>query len=171
MQCLYPILTHNYACNSCCIIILLHKLLFENVFYSQSQQQYLYNHFLTLHMYIMCHFMFIASTAPQPNVVITSSQSAPFFVGTALNLTCTITNVENGYEITVEWSGPRNISGDRYNVSSVNGSGNIYIVHLIIDPVMVQDEGIYTCIAIITGGSSNQLHNTSGAITVTVISK
>ena len=44
-----------------------------------------------------------------------------------------------------------------------------YIVRLIIDPVMIQDEGIYTCTAII--GSTNQLLNASDAITVNVISK
>ena len=57
-----------------------------------------------------------------------------------------------------------------YNLSHVSGSGNIYIVHLIIDPVMVQDEGMYTCTAIITNGSTNQLLNASDAITVNVIS-
>ena len=125
-------------------------------------------------MYIMCHFIFITSTAPQPNVVITSSQSAPFFVGTTLNLTCTATfhtNVENGGEIRAEWSGPRDISRDGYNVSRVSGSESTYIVRLIIDPVMIQDEGIYTCTAIITNGSTNQLLNASNAITVNVISK
>ena len=79
--------------------------------------------------------------------------------------------MENGDEIRIEWSGPRNISGDMYNVSHVSGSGSIYIVYLIIDPVMVQDEGMYTCTAIITNGSTNQLLNVSDAITVNVISK
>ena len=79
--------------------------------------------------------------------------------------------MENGDEIKIEWSGPRNISGDMYNFSRVSGSGSIYIVRLIIDPVMVQDEGIYTCTAIITNGSTNQLLNASDAITVNVISK
>ena len=122
----------------------------------------------------MCHFIYITSTAPQPNVVITSSQSAPFFVGTTLNLTCTATfhtNVENGDEIRAEWSGPRNISRDGYNVTHVSGSESIYIVHLIIDPVMIQDEGIYTCTVIITNGSTNLLLNASDAIFVNVISK
>ena len=58
-----------------------------------------------------------------------------------------------------------------YNLSLVSGSGSIYIVHLIIDPVMVQDEGMYTCTAIITNGSINRLLNASDAITVNVISK
>ena len=118
----------------------------------------------------MCHL----HSALQFNVVITSTHSAPFFVGTAHNLTCTATfhtNVENGDEIRIEWSGPRDISGDMYNVSLVSGSGSIYSVHLIIDPVMIQDEGMYTCTAIITNGSTNQLLNASAAITVNVISK
>ena len=123
--------------------------------------------------YIQC-VTIITSTALQFNVVITSSQSFPFFVGTTLNLTCTATfhtNVENGDEIKIEWSGPRNISGDMYNVSHVSDSGNIYIVRLIIDPVMVQDEGMYTCTAIITNGSTNQPLNASDTITVNVISR
>ena len=126
-----------------------------------------------MYMYVY-NVIFITSAAPQPNVVITSSQSFPFFVGTALNLTCTATfhtNVENGEEITVEWSGPRDISRDEYNVSHVSRSMSIYIVRLIIDPVMIQDEGIYTCTAIITNGSTNHLLNASDAITVNVISK
>ena len=125
-------------------------------------------------MYIMYHFIFITSTAPQPNVVITSSQSFPFFVGTTLNLTCTATfhtNMEDGEEIRAEWSGPRDISRDTYNVSHVSGSESTYIVRLIIDPVMIQDEGIYTCTAIINNGSTNQLLNASDAIIVNVISK
>ena len=52
--------------------------------------------------------------------------------------------MENGNEIRVEWSGPRDISGDLYSVSRVSGSGNIYSVRLIIDPLMVQVEGMYT---------------------------
>ena len=79
--------------------------------------------------------------------------------------------MENGEEIRAEWSDPRNISRDGYNVTHVSGSESIYIVHLIIDPVMIQDEGIYTCTAIITNRSTNQLLNASDAITVNVISK
>ena len=102
------------------------------------------------------------------------SQLPFLLVATTLNLTCTATfhtNVENDEEIIAEWNDPRNISRDGYNVSHVSGSKSIYIVHLIIDPVMIQDEGIYTCTAIITNGSTNRLLNASDAITVNVISK
>ena len=84
---------------------------------------------------------------------------------------CTVTIVENGDKIRAEWSGPSAISVDRYNVSHISGSGSIYSVHLIIDSLMVQDEGMYICTAIFTNGSTNQLLNASDAITVNFISK
>ena len=86
-------------------------------------------------MYIMCHFTFITSKAPQPNVVII--RQLPFF-GDSTNLTCTVafhTNVE----IRDECNGPRAIAGDRFNASRnashVSGSGSIYSVCLITDPL------------------------------------
>ena len=67
------------------------------------------------------------------NVIVTSSQSAPF-VGTALNLTYTVAFHTN-MEIRTECSGPRTISWDRYNASCVSGSGSVYSVRLITNPL------------------------------------
>ena len=100
-----------------------------------------------------------------PQGTITTNRTAPFYAGTGLILTCNAmlhTNVDNGV-VTFEWSGPTDISGKRYTVRRV--IVDEWIVNsLIISPLLVQDDGMYTC-TVVYGG--NQHSTTTKEITIT----
>ena len=102
---------------------------------------------------------------------VTVSHTAPLYVGTSLTLTCTVTldpNVDNGENITTEWSGPKDISGGRYAVTAASGSGSTYTGSLTISPLADQDDGTYTCTGTVTGGTNVQQANASGDVTINV---
>ena len=108
------------------------------------------------------------STAPEPDVTITSSHNFPYFAGTVLNLTCTArlhANVDNGEKVIAEWSGPMDIPGERYTISFVSGP-RVYIICLTISSLAIQDEGLYNCTGKITGDSSAKLATASDAISI-----
>ena len=65
-------------------------------------------------------------------------------------------NVDNRERVVTEWSGPRDISGDRYSVTGAIGSGSTYTDSLTISPLGVQDDGKFTCTATVTGVQSKQ---------------
>ena len=95
----------------------------------------------------------------------------PRFAGTALTLTCTATmhsNVDNGEMVTAEWTGPSSITDERYTVSIVADTRTNYTVRLTISSLTVQDNGMYTCTATISGDSSSR-H--SSALRVDVLCK
>ena len=105
---------------------------------------------------------------------ITFSRTPPLYAGTGLTLTCTVTldpNVDNGERVVTEWSGPRDISGDRYSVTGVSGSGSTYTDSLTISPLADLDDGTYTCTVTVTGGSNVQQVTASDNVTVTVMGK
>ena len=112
---------------------------------------------------------------PPPDVTVTLNYTPPLYAGTGLTLTCTVIldpNVDNGERVMTEWSGPRDISGDRYSVTGTSGSGSTYTDSLTISPLADLDDGTYTCTVTVTGGSNVQ-HVTSSDddVTITVTGK
>ena len=116
--------------------------------------------------------MFLFShSVPPPDVDVTVSHTAPLYAGTSLTLTCTVTldpNVDNGENITTEWS---DISRGRYSVTAASGSGSTYTGSLTISPLADQDDGTYTCTGTVTGGTNVLQATASDAVTITVMGK
>ena len=106
---------------------------------------------------------------------ITVSRTAPLYVGTDLTFTCTIAldqNVDNNEMIVIEWNGLQGIPQERYSVTNASGSGNIYTGTLTISPLADQDDGVYTCMVTVTGGTNVQHTTASDAVdSITVMSK
>ena len=112
------------------------------------------------------------SVVPIPELRISPNRTAPLYAGTGLTLTCTAiihNNMDNSLEITAEWSGPRNISGERYTISHMTHSGDFNLFTLTISPLTIQDEGIYFCHVTTTVGS--QLATTNTTVGINVMSK
>ena len=111
---------------------------------------------------------------PPPDVTATLNYTSPLYAGTGLTLTCTVTldpNVDNGERVVTEWSGPRDISGDRYSVTGASGSGSTYTDSLTISPLADLDDGTYTCTVTVTGGSNVQQVTASDDVNITVLGK
>ena len=125
-------------------------------------------------MTLFTHFLPLANLADSvPDVNISLSRNTLLYTNTTLNLTCTTTrhcNLNTGEEITATWSGPRDITGERYTISQSTFSQGIN-VSLTISPLTVQDEGVYTCNMTVSGGSRNQSINASDAVWINVFSK
>ena len=57
--------------------------------------------------------------------------------------------------VSVTWTGPRPIPGERYSVTEASGFGGTYTGGLTISPLAEgQDDGQYTCSVTVSGGSS-----------------
>ena len=102
----------------------------------------------------------------QPDVDITLSRTAPLHTGGNLTLTCTVTldpNVDTDVMVVTKWSGPGDISGERYSTIPASGSGTTYTSSLTISHITDQDDGIYTCTCNVTatGRSNTQLATAS----------
>ena len=79
-------------------------------------------------------------------MVVTASYTTPPYAGSSLTLTCTVTldpNVDNDENVTASWSGPSDISGERYLISVASGSGSTYTSNLTISSLVDQDNGTY----------------------------
>ena len=123
----------------------------------------LYTHFV--------HLTILADSGPDVNISL--SRNTPLYSGTTLNLTCTTTrhcNLNTGEEITATWSGPRNITGERYTITQLTFSRRINI-SLTISPLTVENKGVYTCNTTVSGESRNQSINASDAVWINVLSK
>ena len=79
--------------------------------------------------------------------------------------------MNNGERVVTKWSGLRDISGYRYSVTGVSGSGSTYADSLTISPLAYLDNGTYMCTVTVTGGSNVQQVTASDDITVTVMGK
>ena len=103
-------------------------------------------------------YSFIA--VPAPYVVVTVAYTTPLYAGSSLTLTCTVTldpNVDNSENVTASWSGPIDITGERFLVTAANGSGSTYISHLTITALADQGNGTYTCTGLVTGENEQQV--------------
>ena len=61
-----------------------------------------------------------------PEVNISLSRNTPLYTGTTITLKCTATlhfNVGTDIEATTTWSGPRNVTGERYTISQSTSRG------------------------------------------------
>ena len=102
---------------------------------------------------------------------VTLNRTAPLYAGTGLTLTCTVTldpNVNNHESVRIEWSGPIEIFGEKFSITTVRASGrtNTYMGNLTISPLADQDGGTYTCTGTVTGAANIQQANASDVITV-----
>ena len=117
--------------------------------------------------------MFFHSSVPQPDVILILNQNTPLYAGSVLTLTCTVTldpyvDKSENIIVVIEWSGLRNISGDRYSITPAVNSNSIYTSNLTISHLETQDSGIYTCTVTVTGGQYVQPADVSHSISITV---
>ena len=71
--------------------------------------------------------------------------------------------------VSVTWTGPRPIPGQRYSVMEASGSGETYTGSLTISPLAEgQDDGQYTCSVRVNGGSSVSMATGSDAVAIHV---
>ena len=90
---------------------------------------------------------------------ITVSRTTPLYSGGSLTFTCTVTldrNLYNGERVVIQWSGPRDISGERYSTIPASGSDTTYTGSLTIRPLVDLDDGTYTCTVTVIGRSNTQ---------------
>ena len=104
------------------------------------------------------------------------NNAVPLYAGTTLTLTCTVTldpNVDSRVYVRTEWSGPIEISGERYSITNAHVSGrtNTYTGSLTISPLADQDGGTYICTATVTGGTYVQQSTGSDDYVIPIISK
>ena len=115
-------------------------------------------------------------SVPQPDVNVNINQNTPLYAGSILTLTCTVTldfyvDESGSIIVAMEWSNLRNISGNRYSITSTLNSGNIYTSNLTISHLETQDSGIYTCSVTISGGDYVHQADASSSISITVDQK
>ena len=63
------------------------------------------------------------------NTLFLTVYTTPLYVGSSLTLTYTVTldpNVDNDENVTASWSGPSDITGEKYLVTAASGSGSTY---------------------------------------------
>ena len=107
---------------------------------------------------------------------ITISQNTPLYAGSILILSCVVTldpyvDDSENIIVAIEWSGLRNISGNRYSITPTVNSNSVYTSNLTISHIETQDSGIYTCTLMVTGGHYVQHADASDSISITVDQK
>ena len=120
-------------------------------------------------------YSFFSVTVPTPTVVISTNHSGPFYIGTDLTLTCTVTlnpDVNSNESVTIAWIGPSNITGERYSITSVSGSGEHFTSSLTISSLAEgEDSGQYTCNVRVIGESNVLEAASSDDIFINVLGK
>ena len=80
--------------------------------------------------------------------------------------------MDTDVSVSVTWTGPRTIPGERYSVMEASGSGGTYTGSLTISPLAEgQDDGQYTCSVTVSGGSSVLEATNSDSTTIHVMGK
>ena len=77
--------------------------------------------------------------------------------------------MDNGERVVTKWSGPRDISGERYSTIPASGSGTTYTGNLTIRPLADKDDGTYTCTVTVTGRSNAQQATASNITEIIVM--
>ena len=93
-------------------------------------------------------------------MTVTATYTTPLYVGNTITLTCNVIldlYVDNNETVTISWSGPSDISGERYLVTAASGSGSTYTDSLTIRCLTDQDNGTYTCTGIVTRENEQQV--------------
>ena len=103
---------------------------------------------------------------------VTYNRSGDLHAGTSLTFTCTVTlysNVDSNESVVTSWSGIQDITEQRYSVTGASGSGGSYAGSLTISPLAEQDDGTYTCIVTVIGGTNIMQTTATDNITITVM--
>ena len=80
--------------------------------------------------------------------------------------------MDTDVSVSVTWTGPRTIPGERYSVMEASGSGGTFTGSLTISPLAEgQDDGQYTCSVTVSGGSSVLEATSSNSTIFQVIGK
>ena len=110
--------------------------------------------------------LFILPSVP-PSDVELSLRPEPFYAGTTLTLTCTVSvdpNVNNNEKVVIKWTPAQ---GGRISVdTTVRVSNSSYESSLTINPLAKEDSGIFVCMGIIIGGSSSATDTSNISIEV-----
>ena len=124
----------------------------------------------SIHIFVCTFYnVILIFLVPPPNVTVSSSYPPPYYAGSGVNFSCTVTlhpSVDNNEFVSVEWSGLDHISGFRYSLIYPEIFASIILT---ISPLADQDDGILTCTGTVTGGTSNQ--SASNSVDVTIIVK
>ena len=109
-------------------------------------------------------------------MILIVNQKTPLYAGSILTLTCAVTlepyvDESENIIVAIEWSGLRNISGNRYSITPAVNSSNMYTSNLTISHLETQDSGIYTCTVNVTEGDYVQQASASDSISITVDEK
>ena len=80
--------------------------------------------------------------------------------------------MDTDVSVSVTWTGPRPIPGERHSVMEASGSGGTYTGSLTISPLAEdQDDGQYTCSVTVSGGSSVLEATNSDSTAIDVMGK
>ena len=80
--------------------------------------------------------------------------------------------MDTDVSVSVTWTGPRTIPGERHSVMKASGSRGTYTGSLTISPLAEgQDDGQYTCSVAVSGGSSVLEATNSDSTTISVMGK
>ena len=80
--------------------------------------------------------------------------------------------MDTDVNVSVTWTGPRTIPGERYSVMEASGSGETFTGSLTISPLAEdQDDGQYTCSVTVSGGSSVLEATNNDSTTIDVMGK
>ena len=80
--------------------------------------------------------------------------------------------MDTDVNVSVTWTGPRTIPGERDSVMETSGSGGTYTGSLTISPLAEgQDDGQYTCSVAVSGGSNVLEATNSDSTTIDIIGK
>ena len=107
---------------------------------------------------------------PPPYVSLSSSHPPPYYDGTSLRLSCSVTldpSVDSNEIISVSWSGLSHIQQGRYSVVH-STSARSHSSSLTISPLADKDDGTITCTGTVTGGNSAQSASSSDDIIINV---
>lgn len=132
-------------------------------------QSNLHNYGKCMNFYdVLISFFLICLSVPLPDVDTTPSRTAPFYVGTGLTLTCTVTlhhNVDNNEHVKISWYGPGITT---HSVTYTHKPEKTYTYNLTITPLMLVHSGRFQFTVTITG-KGNVMATINNSIMITVM--
>ena len=102
---------------------------------------------------------------------VSASRTSPFYVGTSLDITCTVTledSVNNNETVDIHWSGIEHVHYQTTTIQTKT-SDYRYTGYLTISPLAIGDSGMFTCTGTVSG--ENQFSNSSNDIAIDVEGK
>ena len=126
-------------------------------------------HLLSAELFYAPKSLPVILVAP-PYVSVSSSHPPPYYDGTSLRLSCSVTldpSVDSNEIISVSWSGLSHIQQERYSVVHSTTSRS-HSSSLTVSPLADKDDGTITCTGTVTGGNSAQSASSSDDIIINV---